>query len=359
MTANAETPKRVLVIDDSAAMCGFLAKVLNRDPQLEVVGSAPDPYAAREAIKQLAPDVITLDVEMPKMDGLTFLRNLMRLRPMPVIMVSSLTAAGASLTLEALEVGAIDFVVKRHPGSGAAVAAYEDEIRSKVRAAAVASLIPHQERTRFRYPPQMASLHQRLLEAGPAATGIDQLVAVASSTGGPQALMTLLKDSRAERRAMVIAQHVTAAFTSSLAARLNKLSPFDVQVASHGCPVRPGQALICPGDQNLRVIATGEALHCQLSPTDANQLFVPSADKLFDSVARAAGAASLGLVLTGMGTDGARGVQSLRTAGAVTIAQDEPSSAVWGMPGAAVATGAVDVVLPLQHLAAATNRLGS
>ena len=349
--------KRVLVIDDSPAMCRFLEDVLQADPLLEVVGHALDPYDARDKIKRLNPDVLTLDIEMPRMDGMTFLRNLMRLHPLPVVMVSSLTAAGVGLSLEALEIGAFDVVVKRHPGKGSELDAYLGEIRDKVRAASQSDGNANtNRRSNIKLPGKLLEWQQQVAQARPLQRDIHRLVVIGSSTGGPQALREVLSSCTATGNAMVIAQHIPGRFTAQLARRLNSQSHFVVRPAEHGAKLEAGVAYLAPGDEHLQLIRADGRLYCHV---DRNCVapYTPSVDRLMESTSRTAGASAVGLLLTGMGTDGASGLASLQRAGALTLVQDEASSAVWGMPGAAVATGAAHGELPLQAIGDALNRV--
>lgn len=333
---------RVLVVDDSALVRQVLGELLDQAGDIEVVGTARDPFDAREKIKALNPDVLTLDVEMPRMDGLTFLDNLMRLRPMPVLMVSSLTARGAEITLRALELGAIDFVTKPEIGVADGLRAYADLLCDKVRAVA-------QSRPRQRQ--QAAPLVEAAVAQAYRTT--DQLICIGSSTGGTEALRCVLERMPADAPAIVMAQHIPVAFSASLAQRLDGVSAMRVCQASDGQPITPGHAYLAPGNQHLRVVRSGARLICRLSDDDPVSGHRPSVDVLFDSVARACGRNAVAVMLTGMGTDGAAAMQTLHRAGARTLAQDEASSVVWGMPGAAYRLGAVDKLVPLDDMAQA------
>ncbi len=328
---------RVLVVDDSALIRQLLTELLQQEEGIEVVGAARDPYDAREKIKQLDPDVLTLDVEMPRMDGLTFLRNLMRLRPMPVVMVSSLTDEGTEETLEALELGAVDFVNKPRTDVGHGLEAYREEIVAKVRAAARARVHPTSELSggAAPHPPQRAT---------------DKVVAVGASTGGTVAIQRLLETMPPNGPATLITQHMPGGFSAAFAARLDTLCAMGVHEAQEGQRVLPGHAYIAPGGYHLELCRDGSRYVCRLTEGAMVNRHRPSVDVLFDSVIQAAGARAVGVLLTGMGQDGAAGLGRMRQAGAHTIAQDEGSSVVWGMPGAAVKAGAAVEVLALDAI---------
>lgn len=339
---------RVLIVDDSALVRQTLSKILGGDPGIEVVGTANDPYEAREKIKRLNPDVLTLDVEMPRMDGIQFLRNLMRLRPMPVLMVSSLTEKGAQVTLEALDLGAVDFVSKPKFDLAHSLEDYAEQITAKVKLAARARI-----RIRDGGPAQrMASPPVRL---GPVGTSTAQtplrtterIVAVGSSTGGTEAIREILERLPADTAAIVIAQHIPPLFSRSFSERMNQVSAMTVCEATQGQQILPGHVYIAPGDSHLRVVRDGARYVCALGDDEPVNLHRPSVDVLFESVARQVGANAVGVILTGMGSDGARGLKLMREAGAPTFAQDERTSVVWGMPGQAVQLGAADEVIPL------------
>lgn len=345
---------KVLIVDDSALVRKLLTEMLGRDREIEVVGTAADPYAARERIKQLNPDVITLDVEMPRMDGLTFLENLMRLRPMPVVMVSSLTQRGADVTLRALELGAIDFVSKPKVDVAGSLVDYADELVAKVKVAAGARVSPRISSTR------MASLQvdpRRTADAVlPASIGrrvlhtTDRIVAIGASTGGTEAIREILSVLPADAPAVVISQHIPAAFSRPFAERMNQCSAMSVCEAQDGQHILPGHVYIAPGDRHLLVERDGARYRCRLSDGPQVNRHRPSVDVMFRSVAQNVGPNATGVILTGMGDDGARGLKEMMEAGAHTIAQDEASSVVWGMPGTAVRLGAAQQVLPLQRL---------
>ena len=328
---------RVLIVDDSATMRSLIAATLRQDPEIEVLGFANDPLEAREAIKQLNPDVITLDVEMPKMNGLEFLEKIMRLRPMPVVMVSTLTQAGADATLAAMELGAVDCVGK--PSAGATAAEAFHDLAAKVKAAARARVRP------FSGPITKAT-ENRTYKAE------DIVVGIGSSTGGVEALMTILSAFPATCPATVITQHMPATFTKSFAERLNRVCAATVAEAWDGARLSPGHIYLAPGgESHLEVVGT-TALSCRLRQDGPVSGHRPSVDVLFHSIARL-NRPSLGVILTGMGRDGAQGLLAMRQAGARTLGQDESSCVVYGMPRAAFEIGAVEKQAPLSRMSAA------
>jgi len=342
---------KVLVVDDSALIRQLLTKVLNQDPEIEVVGTAIDPFQAREKIKSLNPDVLTLDVEMPKMDGITFLSNLMRLRPMPVVMISSLTTAGAEITLNALELGAIDFIAKPNIGVAQDLALLGDEIIRTVKSAARSKVraLP----STLRNTPEKRTADSILPRAkGPIAfSTTDRLVAIGASTGGTEAIKEVLMALPADSPAIVITQHIPEAFSAPFAKRMNNSSAMNVCEAQDGQQILPGHVYIAPGDQHMMVERSGARFLCRLNQGDPVNRHRPSVDVLFRSVAQQLGHNAMGMVLTGMGDDGAKGLLEMRESGALTIAQDEASSVVWGMPGEAVKLNAAKGVYPLDKMA--------
>lgn len=339
---------RILIIDDSALVRQVLAQILSSQPDFEVVGTAADPYLARSDIKRLNPDVLTLDVEMPRMDGVSFLRNVMRLRPMPVIMISSLTTQGAEVTLNALELGAVDFVTKPTMGIEQGLRDYSEEIINKIRLASCAKVRPPLDLGRTGEPRRPA---WRPPAGGLTYRTTERLIAVGASTGGTEALREMLQGMPADAPAVVIVQHLPAAFSEPFARRLDSCSDMKVVLADDGQHVLQGHAYLSPGDQHLRIVRRGSCFTCRLEDTPPINRHRPSVDVLFQSVASAAGANAVGVLLTGMGVDGAAGLQAMQAAGAATIAQDENTSVVWGMPGQAVKLGAADRVLPLTQIA--------
>lgn len=339
---------KVLIVDDSALVRKLLTEMLSDAPGIEVVGAAQDPYIAREKIKQLQPDVLTLDVEMPRMDGLTFLKNLMRLHPMPVVMVSSLTEAGADVTLEALETGAIDFVTKPKLDLAEGLGTYRDELVNKLKTAAAVSktaLLMRSTSLQVRQKNSVDAVIQK--EIGKHYRTTDRLIAMGASTGGTEAIREVLVDMPPDAPGIVIAQHIPAAFSEPFARRMDSLCAIHVKQAEDGDQILPGHAYIAPGDAHLLVVRDGAKYRCRLSDGPPVNRHRPAVDVLFRSVAQTAGPNALGVILTGMGADGADGLNEMRQAGAQTIAQDEKTSVVWGMPGEAVKRGAVDFVLPL------------
>ena len=353
-------PIKVLVVDDSALVRKLLSAMLMHAPDIKVVGTASDPYAAREKIKSLNPDVITLDVEMPRMDGITFLENLMRLRPMPVVMVSSLTQSGADVTLRALELGAIDFVAKPRIDIAGTLEDYESELIAKVRVAAQARVLPRSEKRAL-----AADVRHSTTAVVPALRSrtmlrtTDRIIAIGASTGGTEAIREVLQEMPPDAPAIVISQHIPAAFSKSFADRMNRSSAMAVCEAQDGQQILPGHAYIAPGDRHLLVERDGARYLCRLSDGPHVNRHRPSVDVMFRSVAQNVGANAVGVLLTGMGDDGARGLREMLDTGAGTIAQDEASSVVWGMPGSAVKIGAALHVLPLHQIAAEILALAS
>lgn len=339
-------PIKVLVIDDSALMRKLLVELLSADREIQVVGTAPDPLVAREMIKQTNPDVLTLDVEMPGMDGLTFLRNLMRLRPMPVVMVSSLTERGADATLSALELGAIDYVAKPKLDVARGLAELGEEIIAKVKVASKARPVALQ-------PKPVAAAKQLLT------TTTDRLIAIGASTGGTEAIARVLAGLPASSPGVVIAQHIPAAFSARFAERLHVGSALSVREARDGDQILIGHAYVAPGSHHLRVVRRGARYVCQLGDDAPVNRHRPSVDVLMSSVAEHAGANAIGVLLTGMGADGADGLGQMRMRGAPTIAQDKETSVVWGMPGEAVKRGSASEQLPLERVADRLQQLST
>lgn len=347
---------KVLVVDDSALVRQMLTEMLGSDPAIEVVGSAHDPYMARDKIKSLNPDVLTLDVEMPKMDGVTFLGNLMRLRPMPVVMVSSLTERGADITLRALELGAVDFVSKPKIDLAHSLDGYRDELIAKVKSAAGARLQRHEPRETVAMPatpvpPRLSADAVLKRETQGHFRTTDRLIAIGASTGGTEAIKEVLIRMPADAPGIVISQHIPAAFSKPFAARMNRESPMTVCEAVDGMQILPGHVVIAPGDYHLLVVRDGARYICRLSDGPPVNRHRPSVDVMFRSVAQNAGPNAIGVILTGMGDDGALGLKEMHDAGAHTIAQDEKSSVVWGMPGEAVKQGGVDEIVDLHAVA--------
>ncbi|MEZ5543373.1 MAG: chemotaxis response regulator protein-glutamate methylesterase [Pseudomonadota bacterium] len=345
----------VLIVDDSPLVRKLLTQILDSDPDIEVVGTASDPYVARDKIKKLNPDVVTLDVEMPRMDGLTFLANLMRLRPMPVVMISRLTAKSADVTLRALELGAVDFVTKPDSDLAHNFEEYSAEISAKIKAAARV-----QPRTLVRPAAvkhmdvdEKLSVDAVLAKKKPRTRIVttEKLLVIGASTGGTEAIKDVLRELPATAPATVITQHIPAAFSAPFAERVNGVSAMTVCEAKDGQPILPGHAYIAPGDRHLQIVYSGGRYYCALNDGPPVNRHKPAVDVLFRSAAQTAGPNAIGVLLTGMGDDGALGLKEMQEAGAFTIAQDERTSVVWGMPGAAVKLGAADQVLPLERIA--------
>ena len=342
---------KVLIVDDSALVRRILTDILTSVPDIEVLGAAGDAYIAREKIKALNPDVLTLDVEMPRMDGLTFLRNLMRLRPMPVIMVSSLTEHGAEVTLDALAIGAVDYMPKPKIDLAATLADYKDELIAKVRTASRAHVY---SRESARDPGQALSADAVLVRvAAPRQLRTtERIIAIGASTGGTEAIKDVLVTFPPDTPGVVITQHIPKLFSGAFARRMNSLCQLTVCEAEDGQQILRGHAYVAPGDKHLLVVRDGARYMCRLDDGQPVNRHKPSVDVLFRSVAQQAGRNAIGVILTGMGKDGAQGVKEMRESGSRTIAQDEATSMVWGMPGEAVAVGAAIDVLPLSEIAA-------
>ena len=336
-------PVRVLVVDDSASMRALICATLAADPGIVVVGQAADPLQAREAIKSLNPDVMTLDIEMPKMNGLEFLEKVMRLRPLPVIMVSSLTDKGAAAAVSAMEIGAVDCVGKptvEHPDTFAS-------LPEKVKMAALA-----------RFGGRAFAPTPRVRKASPT-TPNGRLVAIGASTGGVEAILTILTQFPRNCPPTVVTLHLPTPFTKTFVQRLDRLCAPNVAEATHGAPLISGQIYVAPGTYTHLEVTRGDTLRCALHDGDLVSGHRPSVDALFNSVAKAAGARAVGVILTGMGADGAKGLLAMRRAGARTVGQDEASCVVYGMPKTAFQLGAVEKQLPLSMIAAEISELTS
>jgi two-component system chemotaxis response regulator CheB len=356
---------RVLIIDDSALVRSLLAEIINRQPDMEAIGAAPDPYAAREMIRAMNPDVLTLDVEMPKMDGLDFLEKLMRLRPMPVVMVSTLTERGAEVTIRALELGAIDFVAKPKIGIASGLQQLGADICEKIRIASQARMHRHTQGARPATAPASsgvagvngAAANGAVVkgDAG-AASGApvrfsristEKLIAIGASTGGTEAIREILVNLPFDSPAVLVTQHMPAGFTRSFAARLDSACKITVSEAVDGERALPGHAYIAPGDHHLRLVRSGANYVLAVDRGEPVNRHRPSVDVMFRSVAEAAGPNAIGVILTGMGKDGALGMLEMRNAGSHTLAQDEATCVVYGMPREAVAVGAVVESVPV------------
>lgn len=337
---------KVLCVDDSALIRSLMTEIINSQPDMMVVATASDPLIARDLVKQHNPDVMTLDVEMPRMDGLEFLEKLMRLRPMPVVMVSSLTERGSEAALRALELGAIDFVTKPRLGIRDGLLSYTDLIAGKIRIAAAAKLLPPK-----RVVPgssQLMVADAPLLRSPLLST--EKLIIIGASTGGTEAIREVLQPLPPDSPGIMIAQHMPAGFTHSFAQRLNGLCRIAVSEAVHGERILPGHAYIAPGGFHLSLSRSGANYVAQVDLEPPVNRHRPSVDVLFDSAAKHAGKNAIGVILTGMGRDGADGLLRMHQAGAHTLAQDEASCVVFGMPREAIAAGGVDEVVPLQEM---------
>lgn len=338
---------KVLVVDDSALVRKVLTDLLNQDPRIEVVGTAADGAFAMRKIQELSPDVITLDVEMRQVGGLDFLKQLMQERPLPVVMVSAHTQKGAEVTLKALELGAVDFVAKPQAGSAMALVEVGQQLVEKVKSAALAKI-------RFpRLAPRPAAVETPKPLAAPvrvAGAGRYDLIAIGASTGGTEAIREVLVQLHADCPGLVITQHMPEGFTAAFARRLNGLCEIEVKEAENGDVVAPGRALIAPGHSHLKVRRVGGQIQAVLDNGPVVNRHRPSVEVLFLSVAQAIGRRSIGVMLTGMGADGAKAMLELRNSGAFTIAQDEESCVVFGMPKEAIAAGAVQDVVALDRI---------
>jgi two-component system chemotaxis response regulator CheB len=334
-------PIRVLIVDDSAFVRQVLTQLLSTDPSIMVVGAAPDPFVAREMIKTLNPDVITLDIEMPRMDGLAFLEKIMTLRPMPVVMISSLTQKGADAALRALAMGAVDYIAKPMIGLSEGFEALKDQIIATIKMAAKARV----SAASGAKPPAAR------LSSGQHYNSSEKVIAVGASTGGVEALQDLLTAFPPDAPAILVTQHMPATFTASFANRLDQMCAVTVTQAKDGERVLPGHVYIAPGGFHLELARSGANYVCRVGDHAPVSGHRPSVDVLFRSVAKAAGANAVGIILTGMGNDGAMGLLEMRRAGASTIGQDEATCVVYGMPKVAFDLGAVEIELPIRKIA--------
>ncbi|WP_310441289.1 chemotaxis response regulator protein-glutamate methylesterase [Sulfurimonas sp.] len=330
---------KVLIVDDSATARAVLSEILASEPSIEVVGTASDAYVARDKIIELKPDVICLDVEMPRMDGITFLKKLMHYMPLPVIMVSSLTQSGAKTTLEALEAGAVDFVPKLHSHIYDGKDEMRDELISKIKVASKVKVFKKELNNQIQA--NTTSLAQTT----------NKILAIGASTGGTEALKDVLIGLPRNAPGTVIVQHMPANFTAQFAQRLNSLCAMEVREARNGDSIIPGVALVAPGDYHMVVRRSGARYYVEIGNGEKVSGHRPSVDVLFNSVAKIAGANAIGVILTGMGSDGAKGLLAMKNAGARTIGQDEASCVVYGMPKVAHEIGAVEKQLPLNRVA--------
>jgi two-component system chemotaxis response regulator CheB len=337
---------KVVCVDDSALIRSVMTEIINAQSDMTVVGTAADPLQARDLIKATNPDVLTLDVEMPRMDGLEFLEKLMRLRPMPVVMVSSLTERGSEIALRALELGAIDFVTKPKLGVRDGLLNYTELISGKIRTAAAARLLPGRHGAAAKTAQD--AVQEPMLRSPLLST--EKLIIIGASTGGTEAIREVLLPLPPDAPAVLIAQHMPPGFTRSFAQRLNGLCRITVKEAEHGERVLPGYAYIAPGGFHLSLARSGANYVAQLDQSPPVNRHRPSIDVLFDSAARHAGKNAIGMILTGMGKDGAEGLLRMKQAGAHTFGQDEASCVVFGMPREAIALGAVDEVVSLDEM---------
>lgn len=330
---------RVFVIDDSAVIRSLLTEILNEAPDIEVIGVAPDPVVARTKIRNLRPDVITLDVEMPRMDGLTFLEELMRTDPVPVLMISALTEKGCDITIRALELGAVDYIQKPSLDVREGISSISEEIKRKVRIASKAKV-----RTAGIQGPKSQAIK------GATFTTTDKIIAIGASTGGTQAITEIISSLPESTPGIVIVQHMPPLFTRSFAKRLDSISRLDVKEASTGDRVLRGTVLIAPGDRHMIIRRNGAMYYTEIMDGPMVNFVRPSVDVLFSSVAKAAGKNAIGVILTGMGEDGAKGLLEMKETGAFTIAQDEESSVVFGMPKKAIELGAAERIASIDEI---------
>lgn len=341
---------RVIVVDDSALVRSILSEIINRQPDMACIGTANDPLIAREMIRELNPDVITLDVEMPRMDGIDFLGRLMRLRPMPVLMISTLTERGAEVTMKALELGAVDFVAKPRVGVANGLSELATEIVDKIRVAAVARV----RRTITAPVSASGSPAGRPDRPAPAPMlgrlSTEKIIAIGASTGGTEAIREVLTHLPADCPAIVITQHMPPGFTTSFATRLNGLCQIKVKEAEHGERILPGHAYIAPGGMQFAIARSGANYVAVVDDAPPVNRHKPSVEVLFRSVAACAGRNAIGIMLTGMGADGAVAMREMKDAGSYNYVQDEASCIVFGMPREAIARGAADEVLPLTQI---------
>ena len=343
---------KVVVVDDSALVRSLLTEIINRQADMTCVGAAADPLVAREMIRETNPDVITLDVEMPRMDGLEFLSRLMRLRPMPVVMVSTLTEQGAEATLRALELGAVDFVAKPRIGVSSGLQELAGDIVDKIRVAASAHVKRLPAAAAAGAAPVNGGAHEAPRAALPRVS-TEKIICIGASTGGTEAIREVLMPMPADAPAIVITQHMPPGFTTSFANRLNSLCRIRVQEAQHGQRILPGHAYIAPGGHHFRIDRSGSNYVAVVEDTEPVNRHRPSVEVLFKSAARVLGPNALGIMLTGMGADGAQAMREMKDAGSYNYVQDEASCVVFGMPRVAIQQGAAHEVLPLLQIAPA------
>jgi len=342
---------RVLIVDDSALVCSILRERLSREPGIEVVGTAPDAYGARDKIVQLRPDVMTLDVEMPRMNGVEFLRRLMPQYPIPVIMVSSLTRKGTRIAIESLEAGAVDFVTKPSADLGQGLENMLMELCTKIKIASTAN-VSHWKEKRVQLPSE-----QRILPSTKFKRSEEKVIAIGASTGGIEAITEIVSKLPAETPGVIVVQHMPPMFTTMFADRLNTKSAMLVKEAANGDMIKPGLVLVAPGDKHLRVEKSGSGFRAKISGEEKVCGHRPSVEVMMQSMAKHVGANAIGIMLSGMGSDGADGMLAMRNAGARTIAQDEATSVVFGMPKEAYQRGGAERLLPLQKIAGEVIKL--
>ncbi len=353
-TLNSKNPKRtirVLIVDDSALVCKILKERLSREPGIEVVGTAPDAYGARDKIVQSRPDVMTLDVEMPRMNGVEFLRRLMPQYPIPVIMVSSLTKKGTRIAIESLEAGAVDFVTKPSADLGHGLENMLMELCTKIKIASTAN-VSHWKEKRLQLPSE-----QRILPVKEFKKAEGMVIAIGASTGGIEAITEIVSKLPAETPGVVVVQHMPPMFTTMFADRLNTKSAMLVKEAANQDTIKPGHVLVAPGDKHLKVEKLGSGFRVKISEEEKVCGHRPSVEVMMQSLAKHVGPNSIGIMLSGMGSDGAKGMLAMRNAGARTIAQDETTSVVFGMPKEAYERGGAERLMPLQKIAAEVIRL--
>lgn len=336
---------RVLVVDDSALVRQLLTQGLSQDPEIEVVGAAQDPYAARDKIVALRPDVMTLDVEMPRMDGIAFLRRLMPQYPLPVVMVSSLTQQSKQIAFDALEAGAVDFVSKPTANIASGLGGMMMELRTKIKIAATADVF-HLKNSRA-----FSRVKAAMVDSGSLAVSTDKIIAIGASTGGTEAIKKVLWRFPSSMPGVVIVQHMPAGFTRMFAERLNSLCAMQVKEAESGDRLMQGRVLVAPGQKQLRVIRSGGQYRVTCEEGEKVNGHCPSVDVMMHSVAQNVGANAVGIILTGMGSDGADGMLAMRKAGARNLAQDKASSVVFGMPKVAYERGGAEQLVPLEEIA--------
>lgn len=336
---------KVLIIDDSALIRSLLTQIINEQPDMQVVGAAPDPLIARDMIKQTNPDVLTLDVEMPRMDGLDFLERLMRLRPMPVVMISTLTERGSEITMKALELGAVDFLAKPKISIAEGMREYSELIGHKIRVASQAKVMARTIPAKATEIHSLPSVANNLISS-------EKLIIIGASTGGTEAIKAFLMQMPSDCPGILITQHMPAGFTQSFARRLDTLCKISVNEAQGGERILPGHAYIAPGHSHLLLNRSGANYVTKLDQGEPVNRHRPSVDVLFDSAAQYAGKNCIGVIMTGMGKDGAAGMLRMKEAGAYNFAQDEATCVVFGMPREAIAAGGVNEVGPIQELPA-------